>query len=249
MSLKSARKLFKPGSITRRGYHLRMLCPIYQTQFTREICKAKRSKGVETLDHCCSQECSRSLTRQRILKKRSCHQCNDSFLVTNAKLASMKRKGTTHIFCSAGCYAQYRSETFRGAQHHNYNQMELVCTQCKKKFTRQKFSASSNRTKRPFCSTLCYHEWMKGRPSNRTLKTESSILGERSYPYEFKKIRKVLMAVKPQCIVCKKSANTIHHLDEDKYNNDISNLVAVCQGCHLTHHTKSHIPKLLPLSE
>lgn len=29
---------------------------------------------------------------------------------------------------------------------------------------------------------------------------------------------------------------TVHHLDEDKGNNDLKNLVPLCQGCHLACH-------------
>lgn len=30
----------------------------------------------------------------------------------------------------------------------------------------------------------------------------------------------------------------IHHIDHDRKNNDISNLIVLCKKCHQEHHTK-----------
>jgi len=44
---------------------------------------------------------------------------------------------------------------------------------------------------------------------------------------------------KEECAICKsKSHLEIHHLDEDRYNNELENLVVWCAKCHRKYHTK-----------
>ncbi len=52
-------------------------------------------------------------------------------------------------------------------------------------------------------------------------------------------------AVERKCFFCSKTENTqIHHIDKDKLNNDISNLLILCKGCHLKLHGKIYNPLL-----
>lgn len=41
-----------------------------------------------------------------------------------------------------------------------------------------------------------------------------------------------------ECVKCKSTNNLlVHHIDGDRYNNDISNLKTMCKSCHQAYHT------------
>ena len=45
-------------------------------------------------------------------------------------------------------------------------------------------------------------------------------------------------AKKTKCEWCGSNKNLcVHHKDENRYNNDINNLITICKRCHQTHHT------------
>jgi len=48
---------------------------------------------------------------------------------------------------------------------------------------------------------------------------------------------KVLQRSKGKCEICGESANHVHHIDEDKTNHKLDNLLAVCRKCHAALHT------------
>ena len=64
--------------------------------------------------------------------------------------------------------------------------------------------------------------------------------GNSKYPNhaELKKIRiKVLQRAKGKCQICKERiAKIVHHIDENKSNHSINNLIAVCYECHINLH-------------
>ena len=45
-------------------------------------------------------------------------------------------------------------------------------------------------------------------------------------------------AKKTSCEWCGSNKNLcVHHKDENRYNNDINNLITICKRCHQAHHT------------
>ena len=63
--------------------------------------------------------------------------------------------------------------------------------------------------------------------------------GNSDYPNhaELKRIRiEVLKKAKGECEICGKPAKIVHHIDENKGNHSIDNLMAVCEDCHKTLH-------------
>lgn len=70
--------------------------------------------------------------------------------------------------------------------------------------------------------------------------------GNSEYPNhaELKRIRiEVLKKSKGKCEICGKLAKLVHHIDGDKSNHNINNLMAVCSKCHLAlHHDDSLMP-------
>ncbi len=69
---------------------------------------------------------------------------------------------------------------------------------------------------------------------------------KQSYPnhYTMKKNRIIkLNRIKFKCEICGGKARYIHHIDETKYNHELSNLMAVCPKCHVKLHPKRGRPK------
>jgi len=63
--------------------------------------------------------------------------------------------------------------------------------------------------------------------------------GNSDYPNhaELKRIRiEVLKKSKGKCEICGKPAKVVHHIDEDKSNQKIDNLIALCRNCHTPLH-------------
>ncbi len=62
--------------------------------------------------------------------------------------------------------------------------------------------------------------------------------GVAEYPnhYLMKKNRLLILLQNPRCKFCNKKATNIHHIDGNKSNHDLSNLVAVCCKCHIHQH-------------
>jgi hypothetical protein len=76
--------------------------------------------------------------------------------------------------------------------------------------------------------------------------------GVSEYPNhaEFKKKRIIILsAAYYTCEICKENkATQVHHKDRNKANHELSNLIAVCQKCHINiHKEESGRPKVHPL--
>lgn len=53
------------------------------------------------------------------------------------------------------------------------------------------------------------------------------------YPPEFYKIRfEVIKRFQDRCFLCGELANEIHHIDYNKMNNSLDNLMLLCRNCH-----------------
>jgi len=72
--------------------------------------------------------------------------------------------------------------------------------------------------------------------------------GNSDYPNhaEFKRARvEVLQRSKGKCEICGKLATVVHHIDGDKSNHSLDNLIAVCSNCHSSlHREDALIPNL-----
>lgn len=54
---------------------------------------------------------------------------------------------------------------------------------------------------------------------------------------------KVFQRSKGRCEICGEKAVSVHHVDEDKGNHTLDNLLAVCQACHMALHTGPNAKK------
>lgn len=112
--------------------------------------------------------------------------------------------------------------------------VECTCDECGKKFKRLK--SLVNKTKLHFCSKECGNRY----------KNKSTINIQDSVNYR----RNAFLAYPHECAACgwkeDEDILEVHHKDENRNNNHVSNLIILCPICHkyLTLHKKT-LPQLL----
>ena len=106
---------------------------------------------------------------------------------------------------------------------------ECVCEECGKKFKRLK--SVINKNNHNFCSKECGNRYK----NKQVIDTENSLNYRRN----------AFLAYPHECAICKwhedEDILEVHHIDENRANNNISNLVILCPTCHkyLTLHKKT----------
>lgn len=104
-----------------------------------------------------------------------------------------------------------------------YELIEKDCPVCGEKFTTQK--RGDSREKRT-CSYSCSNTFFRSGENNPNWKEASTQYRTKCFEYH-----------KKECIICKEEKVVeVHHIDEDRSNNDIFNLVPLCP----THHKYWH---------
>lgn len=197
--------------------------------------EGKRNKKKVSCDYCdgslkrrpsriknhvfCDKKCMAKYNRKR--EEVNCKNCGE----TIEKILSEIKPNN---FCNKKCSAEYLEKT-----------IEMSCEECGEKVTRRPSTAGS----KAFCSKECQLDNM----------TNES---EREYPQEFNKKlkRKIRKKDLQTCQICgianekcreKYGAQLdIHHMDEDKNNNSINNLTALCRSCHGSMRNQEQAEKL-----
>lgn len=229
-----------------RRHKLLLECPVCKTHFTRSPSKLRDQVDTcKTLTHTCCVTCMGVMRTYLRTVDLSCDECGKQYKVGQAEHARRLVRGDKHHFCSYACSGKALSRTHRGEKHHNYNRVEMTCTHCEKKFLRTEGAAKKYRTMKPFCSRECYGTWLVGRATQKG----TGRGGLRSYPPEFKAMRKKLLGPSALCVVCMYPAKDLHHKDENVENNAQGNLALVCRRCHTRHHAGPKHPLLSPSKE
>lgn len=148
-----------------------------------------------------------------------CHICKKEFKVKPNQV----RRGWGK-YCSVIC----RNESQRIGQNVN-------CSFCAKKIYKSPHSLLHSKSKLYFCDKHCQTRWR-----NREYVEEKSINwknGIRTYRNILKRNKKT-----PKCLNCGISNEillVVHHLDKNRQNNKVSNLIWLCHNCHYqVHHDK-----------
>lgn len=114
--------------------------------------------------------------------------------------------------------------------------MELICIDCSKKFeAKRKDTLRCPVCKKKHNSYQVMLSRKKKHPeieigvgSGNSTKNKNRPLGIQTYR----------RAKKDKCEWCGSKKNLcVHHIDGNRYNNDLSNLITVCKRCHQNHHT------------
>lgn len=150
-----------------------------------------------------------------------CLNCKNKFFRSRGEINKRKKKGYK-MFCSKNCASEHRRNT---------NRTTLNCYMCGIEFDRINCNVNKERN---FCSHTCSNkyigEFFKGK------KKRTYVNGEFIY-------RKLAFENNPHsCALCDFSeqyALEVHHIDKNRKNNDLSNLIVVCANCHRGIHKKA----------
>lgn len=140
-----------------------------------------------------------------------CRHCSEQFYVK----PSHKKRGRG-IFCSRKCYDEGRR---RGKV--------IVCSQCPKSFYATPKQMRGSKSSTRFCSRACYLKYkakylvLDGHPMWKT--------GENAYLLLMRRKREQVCR---RCGIKKKRVLIVHHIDKNRKNNVLSNLVWLCRNCH-----------------
>lgn len=199
----------------------------------------------------CSRKCLNESKRgimKTTFREVKCLNCNRLFKVSAGKKDQSQRK-----YCSLKCYRQKRTS--------GYYRSYRKCIYCGKLYYR-------GRRKGKFCSQECFHKWSSGKlmPWNKHLKgihlsPKSEFkpgkkhifwkggISKEPYPFEFTKELKsyIKHSYLCKCQMCGTSKDLmVHHIDYNKNNINLNNLIPLCRGCHSkTNYNREYWTKFL----
>ena len=100
--------------------------------------------------------------------------------------------------------------------------IEMTCAFCGKKFERLKTQVEKSKSGLVFCSKECGNKYKNEQVTNYQNSTDYRRNAFLAYPHK--------------CYVCGYDDDErileVHHIDENRNNNDISNLKILCPNCH-----------------
>ncbi len=151
----------------------------------------------------------------------NCKQCSKSFKVKPNRI----KRG----------WGKYCSRECQFADMHNGQ--TFACATCGNSVYRTPKEQRSSRSGRFYCNKSCFAKW-----KNKLWAFGEDHFnwkdGEASYRNAMLRSKK-----KPQCSGCKNNelrVLVVHHIDENRKNNDLKNLQWLCRNCHYLIH--AHIP-------
>ena len=193
-----------------RSKKMSVACTYCGKELERKLSYIKRSKHVF-----CSNKCLGLYRRKRTLV--ICEYCGKEFEKNDCYI---ERVGSH--FCSRDCFIK---GTARGDI--------LICQNCGKEFYRVQ-SQIVKSLGGFFCSHECYTIWNKG--ENHYLWLGDDTL----YSRDFDDARKLVVRSRDN-FTCQECGYTeeqlgyilrVHHIDYDKSNSALSNLISLCKSCH-----------------
>jgi len=159
----------------------------------------------------CNMDCRNVFIREKRLAdgKRVKVKCFNCGKTFSCSKSKIERN--KNHFCTRGCY-----------NHYVENQIFVTCTciGCGKSFITKRARSKT----RLYCVKSCYNK-------NRNSTSKQTVNNYR---------RRALETYEPQCKICSygiEAVLNVHHIDEDRKNNEIENLVVLCP----THHKEVHL--------
>ena len=152
----------------------------------------------------------------------ACNFCNKEFKKKKSQISlSLKN------YCSRICSEKGRK---KGKM--------VKCFVCKKSVYKKLKDIKLSKSGKYFCGHICSNTWIG--EQQRTENHPNWISGKASY----KNLLRRTDSMK-ECVLCKKDdirVLCVHHLDKNRKNNKIENLIWLCQNCHfLVHNYKKEI--------
>ena len=234
------------GTVTRT-------CPTCERSFAARVYRIRDGK-----DTYCSKDCKYPNSGH----EEPCHQCGKP-----VKRRAYHAEKFDHVFCSRPCYHQWRSkkvsctcarcgtafdrkpsEIERGGgkycswtcycRDREAEVVELTCEQCQGIFFLRATDISPSMYRGRFCSNEC---------ESIARRLPEAVRSE--YNHEFTDALKERVRDRDDrtCQLCHTHESNLprrldaHHIDYDKTNNDLLNLIALCNSCHSkTNYTREY---------
>lgn len=147
-----------------------------------------------------------------------CDYCSKKFELSKT-LYNKRIKRNKHFYCSKECCNESKKR-----------KIELECANCGKKIYTTPHKLKQSKSGKKFCSQSCSNSY------NNTMRKKESLNTYRRIAFE---------QYEHKCKICgwnkDKRILEVHHIDENRKNNKINNLIILCPICHryLTLHLKT----------
>lgn len=145
----------------------------------------------------------------------NCNYCNKVILKSKHLL-----KGQTKFYCDCKCRASSRKV-----------RIKVICTYCKQKFEITPSDKKKSRSGLFFCSRQCKDNAQKIDFGLIQIQPNHYNKGESEYR------NRALEKYGKKCSHCKydefEEGLDVHHIDEDRNNGNIDNLLVLCARCHV----------------
>lgn len=153
--------------------------------------------------------------------KIKCDNCQKYYQTTPSRIKFYKKH-----FCSVKCQKFYRK----------HKTPDVICHNCNKKFHLIPFHIRNN--KHHFCSYKCKFEFQKHDPFwSEKMKGNKNPMwkGEKASENAGRARARTLYPEKTPCIKCGAKNSHRHHIDGNPLNNQPSNILRLCNLCHIKH--------------
>jgi hypothetical protein len=166
-----------------------------------------------------------------------CNYCGEEFEVTPSRYNQ-----SDNFYCNKKCETKWRNENAKyGEDNHNYERIDTECDYCGESISVIKWEY--NNYDHNFCDNKCSYDWRSENIKGENHPNYKDGSAPKKYPREFYRMRDdVLDKYSQTCLVCgmddkehRKKYNKgicVHHIDGDVDNNELSNLVVLCQTCN-----------------
>lgn len=168
----------------------------------------------------CSKECRESVTHLT----KHCIVCGKEYSVAKSRYGN--RKNIRYKCCSENCRDEFHRRNKKDNNH--------VCTNCGLSFN----SPRDNKTSMVFCSQKCSKEYMRGEKSPFYSGGNITSQGYKAIKIGKKYVLEHRLVVEEHIGRKLKRDEDVHHIDFNKLNNDISNLLLLKKDEHTRLHHK-----------
>lgn len=158
------------------------------------------------------------------MKEISCDQCDVKFKRKISQVLLAKKH-----YCSVACQNKAKK---KGAI--------VACHICSKRVYKKNKDLLSSEGGKYFCGIKCSNEWLGF--LRRGNKHPNWISGKASYKNLLQRTNREKVCL----LCCEKDIRilVVHHVDQDRTNNELHNLTWLCRNCHfLVHHDNSVLNK------
>lgn len=157
------------------------------------------------------------------MEVRSCKQCGGVFHTKQSLIA----RGYG-VYCSRACHHAGMRTAVLG-----------VCTTCGAGVRRTPAKLRINKSKKVFCGKSCQTKW---RNTQYRGKNHTQWKGGNSVNYRAIMKKASVPEVCALCHTVDTRVLAVHHIDRNRINNALENLLWLCHNCHhLTHYTKGGV--------